>query len=77
MEIIAKKFLEEKLGYKIHGFSIDDVIVNGVFVGLSIRVHPVERVDEINIGGNIIEEDMWKDGIDDVIFSHFGRDNEI
>jgi len=59
---ITKKELEDQLGYKIQNFSTDPMYDDsGKLIGYSLRVQPVQSVEEINITGIIDDrkEDMF------------------
>lgn len=54
---ITKEQLEQQLGYKIQDFDLRPLYDGETCIGLSVRVFPVQSVEEILING-IIKNDL-------------------
>ena len=54
---ITKEQLEQQLGYRIQDFDLRPLYDGEICIGLSVRVVPVESIEEIAITG-IIKNDL-------------------
>ena len=57
MNMITKEQIEQQLGYRIQDFELRPLYDGKTCIGLSVRVVPVQSVEEILITG-IIKNDL-------------------